>query len=452
MATQRHLSIRWFTRLWAVAVVAHVIGNPRVGQLWPETTALGVSTVTVGLVAVAMLVVPDSRWLLVASAIGVPVVAWFEAPFIGNHWVAAVFVSVALLSAVRSDDWWTSFAPTGRWILLGFYTWAAFNKLNAGFFDPDVSCGVVYANQWLDAAGLGTLDIGGVAAWSIAFGTTVIELTVPLLLVFRRTRRWGVLLGFAFHGLISLDLGQHFYDFTSLLLALFTLFLSDGVTARLEQRITGPRLRQVLLAGLAAILVVVSVSPPTRLGLWLVQTGVFLLWIPTLVAVIVATAQGVRASPADDIDLRLRRPIGVLLVTLVVFNGFTPYLEIKTGYGWNMYANLVTADGESNHFVLRRTVPLTDVQGRLAEIVESNDPGLMAYVGSGYVLPERRLLHHLAEHPEAFVVYRVGSEQVEGTGEELGERLPALVDKFLLFRAVDIVRPPRCQTTWLPAR
>ena len=39
--------------------------------------------------------------------------------------------------------------------------------------------------------------------------------------------------------------------------------------------------------------------------------------------------------------------------SLVVANGLTPYLELKTGYGWNMYANLRTVDGETNHFLVR---------------------------------------------------------------------------------------------------
>ncbi len=33
-----------------------------------------------------------------------------------------------------------------------------------------------------------------------------------------------------------------------------------------------------------------------------------------------------------------------------------------------------------------------------------------------------------------------------------GVRLPLLVSKFQLFRAVDTHDPPRCQDVWLPAR
>lgn len=32
----------------------------------------------------------------------------------------------------------------------------------------------------------------------------------------------------------------------------------------------------------------------------------------------------------------------LLVPVLVVFNGLTPYLELKTGFGWNMHSNLRT--------------------------------------------------------------------------------------------------------------
>ena len=50
---------------------------------------------------------------------------------------------------------------------------------------------------------------------------------------------------------------------------------------------------------------------------------------------------------------------------LVVLNGLSPFLELRTAYAFNMYANLETAAGESNHFLVPRTLPLTDYQGDL---------------------------------------------------------------------------------------
>jgi hypothetical protein len=116
-----------------------------------------------------------------------------------------------------------------------------------------------------------------------------------------------------------------------------------------------------------------------------------------------------------------------------------------------MYANLMTVDGESNHFVVRDTLALTDVQDHLLTVVETKDLELAKYAADGYLVPERNLLDYLARHPTASVVVRDDSGERTLDGSD-GVRLPLLVSKLQLFRAVDTHDPPRCQANWLPAR
>jgi hypothetical protein len=149
--------------------------------------------------------------------------------------------------------------------------------------------------------------------------------------------------------------------------------------------------------------------------------------------------------------MRLPGAVAGALLAVVVFNGLTPYLELKTGYGFNMYANLMTVGGESNHFVVRDTLPLTDVQDHLLTVVASDDPDLRTYADKGYLVPERNLLDYLARHPSAHVTVRDDAGERTLDGDD-GVRMPVLVAKFQLFRAVDTQSPPRCQDVWLPAR
>ena len=97
-----------------------------------------------------------------------------------------------------------------------------------------------------------------------------------------------------------------------------------------------------------------------------------------------------------------------VVVATVVANGISPYLEIKTVGSFNMYANLVTVAGDTNHLVVRRTLHLRDAQNDLLEVVESNDPALGTYAEKGYLVPEPNLLDYLARHPEVEVVVRDG--------------------------------------------
>ena len=159
---------------------------------------------------------------------------WLEAPFLSNHWLLVGFVAAAVVVSLFLRDPWAWFSVTGRWILLAFYSFAAFAKLNTGFLDPVASCGVFYANQSLGSFGLPTFPTDSPIAWLTIAGPMLTELSVPLLLAFSRTRRIGVLVALTFHTVISLDLDQHFYDFTAALVMLLCLFLPEPTVAALE--------------------------------------------------------------------------------------------------------------------------------------------------------------------------------------------------------------------------
>ena len=85
--------------------------------------------------------------------------------------------------------------------------------------------------------------------------------------------------------------------------------------------------------------------------------------------------------------LRPHHAVFLLVPLLVVVNGFTPYLELKTGYGWNMYSNLRTVDGESNHLLVRRDVPVDRRPGRPgARSSARTTPPSPRYAARGYAL------------------------------------------------------------------
>jgi hypothetical protein len=218
-----------FVRLFGIAITAHVVGN------WSQPDIPAVVAwvnLAVGIVGLVLLMKPTRSLLLVASALVVASVL-LEMPITGNHWVVAGLVGAAILVTGGNEE---RFFPAARLILLVFYSFAAFAKLNSGFFDPTVSCAVFYANQSLGSFGLPLLDVDGLVSRVLIWATVVIEASVPITLVWRRTRYFGVFLGTVFHTLISFDLDQHFYDFTTVLIALFFLFLPDrSIESILEQ-------------------------------------------------------------------------------------------------------------------------------------------------------------------------------------------------------------------------
>jgi hypothetical protein len=119
-----------------------------------------------------------------------------------------------------------------------------------------------------------------------------------------------------------------------------------------------------------------------------------------------------------------------------------------------MYANLLTAEGESNHLLVRETLPLREGYQNPVEILDSSDPGLLAYRETGYLIAYPQFRQYLVSRPEVRVDYLRGG--VTYSVSRVGERtsLAAPVPwwwRYLPLRAIDAQRPPRCQDVFLPA-
>jgi len=453
-----------FAVTWAASVLFHVAGNPRVAPPWGRALF--------GLAAVAVLARPRSRAGVGVLAVAVLVGVWLEAPTLSNHWLLQGFVALVVLGGLAlrpatGAELLERIAGPLRLVLLAFYSFAAFAKLNTDFFDPAVSCGRFYLEESARSWGLGSAveGLSGGAQRGVAVAVAAIELSVPALLLVRRTRLIGVLVALAFHFVLALDRTHQFFDFSSVLVVLFLLFLPpEGIDAAV-QRLgalrasvatrwpSGPEL--LLLAGLAAaVLVVVVAAGPSEWPAPPLLRGVGVaVWVAYGVGSFAVAVEAVRRRTAPPGPLLPRPAAGVLLLVpaLAVLNGVAPYVEVKTGASWNMYSNLAVVDGDSNHLVVRRGVPLTDAHERLVEITGARGVDLGFYIGSDWVLPEVMLLDHLADRPGAVVVGRVDGEEVRYEGGQGGAR-PTWRQKLQVFRAVDGRGPVGCQASFGPAR
>ncbi len=461
---------------WAVAALFHLAGNAR-PSFAPATALLTVSWVALGVTALLICLRPRAQWPSWVLCALIPLTAWLEAPIVGNHWVLASALSltyllasaVAALTGASADrrTVWVLFAPTGRLVLLVAYAFAAFAKLNSGFFDPATSCAVYYHNQLVSSWGMSALSVEG-HPWlgrMTAAGAAAVELSVPLLLVF--LHRWGVLLALSFHWFLAMDLAQHFWDFSSMLFVAFLLFLDDGQVHRLARTLGNvrdslrPSLRLVLasLGAVLALLPVMASGLPGsgvlralavgagHLGWWVVGTGVLFL-------VLVATLR-----PGEDSERPSVRPAAAVLwlvPALVAFNGFTPYLELKTGFGWNMYSNLRTVAGETNHFIIPRTLDLTGLQTDQVEILDSSDPTLVKLAEADYRVTYSEFREYAHDYPDASVVYRRGGRvySVERVGDSPAGRgeVSAISRRLQSFRVIDASGRERCQPVFSAAR
>lgn len=343
--------IRVFSTLWAAASLFHFDNSP---PLNPASFSLiGVAGLTLWRA--------NQRWLLVLAASSTIFIVSQELPAASNHAVVALLVNLAILMRAvagtvvhqaTAHDEGQAPVPAGPVLgtLLVVYGFTVFHKLNSGFFDPRESCATVIAFSGLRLHGLhsGTW-LSPVVPWMPAL-TVVWELAILLLLAKSSLRRWGVLTGFVFH----LGLGlAHFYDFSTLVFAIYLLVLPPEIAARANPSERARRLSLVFVGGWAAASVAswTSESAVGPLGIqWFtLQTAAWLGAMAALLAPLFRTA--VAGCWLPD----CRRPASPLLwviPALALLNGLTPYLGLKTVANFSMFSNLRVEAGASNHFLV----------------------------------------------------------------------------------------------------
>jgi hypothetical protein len=441
---------RVFIRMWGVAALAHLAGNPFYANVVNPATLLGFALLAVGLLATAVVVAPR-RGPMLALCTAMPVSAALQAPQLGNHWLLAAIVSLAYLATAGR---WEPFWGTARVLTLGFYAFAAFAKLNEGFLDPATSCAVFYADQAARAMGLGPLAGGGAGTSVLVWMAAAIELSVVPLVLVVRTRKVGVVLAVTFHSALTFDLAQHFYDFTSVLLALFVLFLDDGFAQRFEARPrwltpTGVRVCLQLVAFIGVITTLANVTPLVQASAWFLRHVTLVWWFPYMGYVLVAVFR----SQADRQPWRVP-VVGWAFFLVVVANGLTPYLEVKTAFSWNMYSNLQVVNGSSNHVLVRVGVPLRASHEDMVEVVSADGAELKPYVGSGYLVAWPSFREYTSRHLDEAVTYRRGGQVIQVSrirdDPTLASPTPAWW-RWVPIRSVRADGVASCQPAFLPA-
>ena len=458
-----------FAWLWALAVVMHLLYLSNSYAAFASFTADHVVHVALAVAAVALLIRPRSVVLLAIVCVLTPITAWFEAPRLANHWLLASLVALALLSAMTigafrrpRDVDGTLCAdgfPVARVIFLVVYGFCALAKFNTSFIDPTVSCANHFTDEVARSLGLASFTSVGDDWWmhAIPWIVMAIESSVVILLVVARTRVLGVVIALVFHGLIAFDTDHAFSDFSSVIVALVLLFLPDEFFTSIAPRLrtTAVRIGALVVAGLSAVALLwqstdtgrrsVSTIGNLRDALW---------WVVWAVVTVTVVAWAVRRRRISS-SVRLMPEDRWLLAwpALTFLIGCGPYLELRTATSWNMYANLQTARGSSNSFLIPVTAGLTDAQDDLVRIISSTDPGLQVYAGTEIELPFVNLRGYTSTHPDTAVTFVRDGETVtvEHTRDDpqLGATLPWWQDKVLVYRSIDTQGAVSCQdTTW----
>jgi hypothetical protein len=429
--------------------------------------------------AVGVLLRPTSvvRAMALLASLGLELI--IDLPNVFNHTLVIGTVGLTLLvwwsvlilrrsTAVARDPGFVyeSIAPFLRVAFVVVLFAAAVAKLNTGFLDPATTCAV-----WIiDAIPLVTIP--SVLAGPLIVGGIVVEFAIPTLLLFRRTRGLGILVGIGF-GVITALAGHA--PFAGFGWSFYVLFVPPGTLGRVL--VTTRRLlpRQVtsglatisrtplgwVVLGAAALIVmgIVQLFPDATkaiikpkgaslaLCVWVLTWGVLLAvnWRHWLVV-----------APAPRRAFGAGHAIFAGALVLILVNAASPYLGLKTRFSFTMFSNLQTEPGRWNHVVIPEAVRIFDAQRGLVEFGDVSDPVLAARIAD-YSGPDRwssgaehspsamvpllAAQAMVADFPNATVSYQMNGETrvaaPVATDPILGVDIPLIVRKLGGFRPLD---------------
>ena len=418
---------------------------------------------------------PRSVFRFVVLLAAVLVVWAVDMPAVVNHWM---LMGLAILGAFVALAWgaanghsrmfepgalFTRLAPYFRILVLLVYVFAAFAKVNDSFLDPELSCGVAMYQQLLER-----LRLPLYAEWQQPFaiyGTIAVEAALPVLLAVPRMRMLGVVVGVGFH--IMLGVAGHI-PFSGFALAFYSLFLPDDVPARVY-RLLSARERVATAVGRAVAIARQPWAFPSSVAAFLILAAAitygpwpsfeanaeravqlaFLAYAAVLVGIAGVLLWRGRFQYRPGF-FRLAHGIWVLGPALVVLNGVSPYLGLKTQSTFTMYSNLQTEADRWNHRILPQEIQLFGLQDELVRVVDADDPVLAPYAGSDTELVLFRVQSLAQDRPDTRLVYATdaATRTVEQIGDDptFGRMENVLLRKVLLFRDVPLQEENSCRT------
>lgn len=430
----------------------------------------------------------------VLAGLHVGITLW-KAPWISNHSILTLIVHLTILTCIAlayfkrndqpldADRLFSEFAPVVRIEALLLYGFVTLHKFNASWFDPEVSCAVVFWQKsaqimpWLQSlpwdAAMPALAIG-------------VEAIICVCLVVPKLRSVGIIIALLFHlylGIIG------FFRFASIMYPLLFFFTPDDFAQRLQavwnrsflsasvdklgDFVTWQTINRLGLSLLVLLTVVAFVHQPWRefsqmflllrdsigstprstlsyvfQSVWLVvSVGLLAVFVRVVFFPVTRETQPVRSTRAVN-------PNKILWIfpILLCVNGFSPYLGIKTESSFSMFSNIRTSGHGSNHYIFGVPVKTNSYADNLVHIYSSSDSVLQTIGEKEYWVPMIELA--------SYVEYRLRDGQDFSIDYEyLGERtqidsvlqnrdaFPSTswwLRKLVYFRPVDMRSPVRC--------
>ena len=415
------------------------------------------STVAIGLLGIWLTIRPLEKRLVITLVALMIADAWLQAPSLSNHTILKNFLLFGSLLAaawhsIRGnsfENFMRSVIGISRWLLLIMYFFGVFHKINAGFLNPETSCSTALWEQmpaWL--GWISFSSFGHLTSW----GTLVIESAIGLSLLSPRFRRFGILSGIVFHSLLALSGYALYATFSMLSLLLHLSFISSRDARCITSSDLWKKWRAIrrTRTGLIATLAFAGLLCVLAWNRSYAQVGLIWIILVSPLVIMLITQPSVRDHIGPRQLLVLEPKLLYIVPLLFFFNGFAPYIGLKTAQSMNMFANLSLEGGKSNHYLIRNVGPF----GYLDDIViikdASGSSDLVSVATQGLGMVYYDLLDQLDREPDASVTFvRDSITYIDQSKETLQSDINQLLHsramrKWFHFNVVDFTEPKPC--------
>ncbi|WP_404477811.1 thiol-disulfide oxidoreductase [Novosphingobium sp. BL-52-GroH] len=455
-----------FAPFWGMAALFSIAGDPQ-GLTGHQGLVYLLAAWLVVATSAVTLLFPRKTWALIALAAVTVLLYAIRLPVASNNKTITVVFDLSLIlcagvlharKSLSRSNLYESLRMPARLLLAIMYFYGIFHKINTDFLDPTVSCAVGLYKPLAAPFGLEDNIFGRYLA---IYSTFLVEAIAIVALFWRRWFAVGLVSALVFHYIIPISAYSWYMDFSSLVFALYMLSMPREVSARIYEityrhgveplrslfgriGILAPMALLLLLATLVVLLL--GLAYPGRPALMLLHSIFILTW-----AVIGGVAMTVMTYAAMQ-HLPYKGPAGPrsarwtwIIPGLFFLTCLSPYVGLKTESSINMFSNLHTEGGTTNHLLFERPPYLFDYQDEVVRVVASSSPSLTKTAEAGRLNVLFSIEEFLRRHPDQWVSYVHKGRLVErATAADAPAAHPFWERKFLIFKQVDHRRPKVC--------
>lgn len=399
-------------------------------------------------------------------------------PRVPNHIHLTLIVILTLLASLalfprsnsspedRIGAWFAQVKPLLQLELLLVYFFTVLHKCNYDFFNPAVSCGASLYHDIVRHYPF--LPVSPMADLAIIYASFGLELVIPFLLIIPRTRMIGILTGLVFHYLLAFHSNDFIMSFSAETFALYALFLPVEYIDKVWEIMRHPArmLERAVVLVAALVVLMLAFLLLTQHHLEIVQRNwyrlmgwildiTFLAWYLYGIVVmggLLSAYLHFRGRSFTGRSIRPETTFLLLFPLLLLVNGFSPYLGLKTATTFSMFSNLYVECERNNHFFMPSGCFFTHYMRDIVTPLRSDHPRLQEIIQAKERMPylefQRLLFYH--RHDRFMVEYERSGQRYRLTfptdqQDQYWTAVPWLSKKLILYRNLPPEGPCPCQ-------